>query len=92
MIDIEKKWKKRVIELEKQIRIAEEEITMIQMSCDHNEYHIAYHGWRTGGFDTMRICNICNTPFGEPLKEELKQFEKENNEGQGKKTYCNETD
>jgi hypothetical protein len=91
MIKIEKKWKKRVIKLENQIRLAEEEITMIQMSCDHNEYHIGYHGWKTGGFDTMRICNICNTPFGEPTEEELEEFKAKNNQGQGKKIYCNGT-
>lgn len=90
MIEIEKKWKKRVIELEKQIRVAEEEITMIQQSCDHNEYHIGYYSWRVGCLDVRRICNICNLAFKIPTDEEIEEFKKEHNDGQGIKVYNND--
>lgn len=91
MTETEQKWKDRIKELEDQIHGARQEITMIQQSCDHNEYYIGYYSWRIGAMNVTRICNICGLPLtNDPAtSDEYDQFMEEDNQGQGKKIYSN---
>jgi len=88
----EQDTKKRIEEINAQIEVLNEERKELQKNCNHSKYRIGLFSWRIGCFDPRRICNICDEILmEEPTKEEYDQFKAEDNLGQGKKEYKNES-
>ena len=65
-----------------------DELDEIIKKCPHIQYRIGKWSWRVGNIDDRRICTDCeHTLPGSPSNEEIKQFNSENNNGQGRKIY-----
>ncbi len=74
------KIKDRIREINKIREDLLNELKALQESCTHEEYHIGTYSWRIGCYDQKRICLECGHILTDPSKEELEDFNNENDE------------